>query len=166
MAGQSGGLGFAKKFQEPGYGYFMEYPLDWVYETQTGKTIIFSGPSGTKAWYSTVSIQNVLTTKGGGKYADVDALVAEFKSQLNKSGDARFSSVEAVTYHKNNITLPGKQFIAEYTKDKERFKQWLIILSRSNGNILHAWFYTSPIGQYDEFLGIAKSMLESWTYLE
>ncbi|MRR16291.1 MAG: hypothetical protein EG826_07525 [Deltaproteobacteria bacterium] len=166
QAAASGKINLAKIFKEPGFGYTIDLPPDWVYDIQPGKTIVFSGPSGTKAWFSTVSIQNLRSVKSGGKYADVNALINEFKAQLRAAGDTKFSDEEIVYYRKNNTSLQGKQFMAEYTTDKTRFKQWLIIIPRSNGDLFHAWFYTSPINQYNDFLDIAKAMLDSWMLIE
>lgn len=166
QAAESGKINLAKIFKEPGFGYSIELPPDWVYDIQAGKTIVFSGPSGTKAWYSTVSIQNVFSVKTGGRFADVDGLVEDLKTQLRTASNVNFTNVETIYYRKNNATLQGKQFIAEYTQGKDRFKQWLIILPRPKGDLFHTWFYTSPIHQYNDFLDIAKAMLDSWALIE
>jgi hypothetical protein len=155
-----------KLFQEQGTGYTIEYPNDWTY-TKSGTTVVFSGLSGTKAYFSTVSIQNLLSTKvSSGKFQDVDAVIGGLLRQLETAKEFKRSGTEPFSYSKGNVHLMGKQFVVQYWRDGERFRQWIIVLPRPKGEAFHAWFYTSPITQYDEFLGIAKTMLNSWSIAE
>ncbi|MCX5811673.1 MAG: hypothetical protein NT178_03910 [Proteobacteria bacterium] len=155
-----------KLFQEQGAGYNIEYPYDWTY-AKSGTTFVFSGLSGTKAYFSTVSIQNLLSTKAKvGKYQNVDAVVSDLLNQLETAKEFKRSGIEPFPYSKGSMQLIGKHFIVEYIRDGERFRQWIIVLPRPKGEAFHAWFYTSPITQYDEFLGIAKAMLNSWIITE
>lgn len=155
-----------KLFQEKWAGYTIEYPVDWVYE-KSGSTVVFSGQSGTRAYYSTVSIQNLLSSKvKGGKYQDVNAVINNFLGQLAKTKGFRKSDVTPFIYSKDNKKLIGKQFIGEYSKDGDRFRQWTIVIPRPKKDAFHTWFYTSPMSQYDEFSGIVKTMLNSWTITE
>lgn len=154
-----------KIFQEDSLGYSIQYPYDWVYSKDDPMTIVFSGASGTRAWYSTVSIQNILSAKLKGKYKDLDELAEDLKGQFKTGAkNVAFSGMENFSYNKNFI-LSGKQFTAEYTDQGTRFKQWLILIARPEGGIFYAWFYTSRIEQYNEFLPAAKAMLGSWTIL-
>ncbi|MCX5815919.1 MAG: hypothetical protein NTX75_06695 [Proteobacteria bacterium] len=155
-----------KLFQEQGAGYVIEYPYGWTY-VKSGITVVFSGLSGTKAYFSTVSIQNLLSTKAkAGKYQDVDAVIGDFLNQLKTAKEFKRSNIEPFPYSKGSVHLMGKQFVGEYWRDGERFRQWIIVLPRPKGEAFHAWFYTSPITQYDEFLGTAKIMLNSWIIVE
>ena len=158
----------AMLFQEKGAGYTIEYPGDWVYERSAdGVTFIFSGPSGTKAYHSTVSIQNLLSEKSkAGKYRDADAVVNDLLSLFEKQNGFTKSAVKPFTYSKGPLRLTGKQFSVEYSVDKHVFRQWVIVLPRPRGEIFHVWFYTSPALQYDEFSGTARAMLDSWIILE
>lgn len=153
----------AKLFQEKWAGYTIEYPDNWTYEKPDGSTVVFSGQSGTKAYYSTVSIQNLLSSKAnGGKYQDVDAVINNFLGQLAKAKGFRTSDITPFVYLKGSKKLVGRQFVGEYSKDGESFRQWTIVIPRPQGDAFHTWFYTSPIKQYNEFSGIAKTMLDSW----
>lgn len=157
----------AKLFQDKRAGYTIEYPDNWIYEKSGNSTVVFSGQSGTKAYYSTVSIQNLLSNKmKAGKYQDVDAVVDNFLGQLAKAKGSRKSDITNFIYSRGNLKLMGKQFIGEYSKDGERFRQWTIVLPRPNGEAFHTWFYTSPTKQYDEFLVTATTMLNSWIIAE
>jgi hypothetical protein len=156
-----------KVFKEKGFGYTIEYPADWIYTTQSAHTVIFSGKKETEAYYSTVSIQNLLSTKHKeGQYKDVDAIIEEYEKQLKTAQDARIYHPEPFVYKKDVVTLTGKQFMAEYTLRGERYKQWMIIILRNDGEVFHTWFYISPVKRYDTYLGIAKAMLDSWVILE
>lgn len=152
-----------KLFQEKSAGYTLEYPSDWVYESPDKGTFVFSGPSGTKAFYSTVSLQNLLSDKSGGRYRDVDALVNDLIRQFETAAGFKRSGISPYVYSKGGMRLAGKELVVEYVKDGTRFKQWVIVLPTSSGKILRTWFYTSPAAQYDEFLNTAKAILDSWT---
>lgn len=153
-----------KIYHEKGAVYTIEYPHDWVYEKAGSIAVVFSGPSGTKAYYSTVSIQNLLSKMvSGGRYQNLDALISDILGQLSKAKGFRRSNIEPFDYSKGSIKLTGKQFVAEYQRDGESFRQWCIMIQRPKGDAFHTWFYTSPVTQYDEFSGIAKTMLDSWT---
>src|SRR3972149_10280507 len=69
-------------FQEDDWGFKIEYPKDWVYEKANDYTVIFSGLKDTEAFYSTLNIQKIASTKMGGKYASVDALLQSLKDQI------------------------------------------------------------------------------------
>lgn len=155
-----------KLFKEKAAGYTTEYPADWVYEVSGTSTFVFSGPSGTRAFYSTVSIQNLLSVKAGGSYRDVDSVVSDLVRQFQTAGGFKMSGITPFRYSKGGVQLTGKEFVAEYTKSGTKFKQWVIVLPRPGERIFHTWFYTSPMEQYDEFLGTAKAMLNSWTIIE
>ena len=153
-----------KVFQETGYGYSIWYPSDWALFKQPGQTVVFSGSTGTRAYYSTVSIQNLRSTKlSEGKYKDTDGVIDDLRNQLKNAKEVKMSDVETVQYMKDNLKLTGKQFIAEYSMEAERYRQWIVVFPTPSGEIFLAWFYTSPIDQYNDFLDNAKAMMDSWT---
>jgi hypothetical protein len=155
-----------KLFQEKSAGYTLEYPADWAYESPDKGTFVFSGPSGTRAFYSTVSFQNLLSDKSGGKYRDVDSVVSDLISQFATAAGSKRPGISPYVYSKGGTRLAGKEFVVEYVKEGTRFKQWVIVLPTSSGRILRTWFYTSPEAQYDEFLNTAKAILNSWTIID
>jgi hypothetical protein len=156
-----------KVFQEKGFGYTIEYPAGWIYTTQSAHTVIFSGKKETEAYYSTVSIHNLLSTKHKeGQYKDIDAIIEEYQKQLKTAQDAKIYHPEPFVYKKDGVKLTGKQFMAEYTLQRERYKQWMIIILRNDGEVFHVWIYVSPVKRYETYLGIAKAMLDSWVILE
>jgi hypothetical protein len=156
-----------KVFQEKGFGYTIEYPAGWIYTTQSAHTVIFSGKKETEAYYSTVSIHDLLSTKHKeGQYKDIDVIIEEYEKQLKTAQDAKIYHPEPFVYKKDGVKLTGKQFMAEYTLQRERYKQWMIIILRNDGEVFHVWIYVSPVKRYETYLGIAKAMLDSWVILE
>lgn len=155
-----------KLFQENTAGYTLEYPADWVYEKPDKATFVFSGKSGTRAYYSTVSFQNLNSDKSGGKYHDLDAVVSDLISQFQTAARFKMSGISPFVYSKAGMRLTGKEFVVEYITDGTSFKQWVIVLPTPGGKLFRTWFYTSPADQYDEFLNIAKAILNSWTIIQ
>ena len=164
---ETAGVSNTSLFQEQGFGYVIKYPSDWIYEVSAGKTIIFSGARGTKAYFSTVSIQNLLSTKKeGGKFRDIDAVADDLINQLKTAQDMKMSVIKPFSYSKGRMRLDGKQFTTEYSLQGVRYKQWVIVLPGPKGDIFHTWFYTSPLNQYNNFESISQAMLDSWTIIE
>lgn len=151
-------------FDGKNLGFVISYPAGWVYEQPTPYQIVFSGAKGTDAYYSTVSIQNILSTKKGGKHADVASVVGTFKQQFGTgASDVKVYDEKPFVYRMDsNRILEGVEFKAEYTRQNERFKQWLIVIPRVSGEAFHAWSYTSSPNQYDTYLPAAELMLGSW----
>jgi hypothetical protein len=154
-------------FQEKGFGYTIHYPADWVYAKSSPYTVLFSGQEGTDAFYSTISIQNVASKKRGGKYEDIDSFVTDLKNQLMTGAkNTKIYNEKPLAYEKNWVKLTGKEFIAEYIRQGEHFKQRVIVIKRDTGEIFYAWFYTAPENLYNSFLPVAEAMLDSWTIIE
>jgi hypothetical protein len=154
-------------FQEKGFGYTIRYPADWVYAKSSPYIVIFSGQEGTDAFYSTISIQNIASKKRGGKYENIDSFVADLKNQLITSAkNTKIYKEKPLAYEKNWVKLTGKEFVAEYIRQGEHFKQWVIVIKRDSGEIFYAWIYTAPENLYNSYLPVAEAMLDSWTIIE
>lgn len=151
-------------FEDNQLGYKIEYPYNWIYEKQNAYRIIFSGKEGTDAYFSTISVQNIYAPKASGKYAGIDLVIKDFRKQILTHGeDSKFYNQRQFVYKTNTgIILAGEEFISEYTKSGEKFKQWQIFLPNISGQIIYVWIYTSPVDQYDTYLEVAKDMLDSW----
>lgn len=155
----------ANVFDQEGLGYKMSYPADWIYEAPTQYQIVFSGKEGTPAYYSTVSVQNIASLGLGGKHDDVDSVKRSVIDQLNSnSTDVKIYDEKPFSYLKaDKKSLNGLEFMVEYTRDKDRFRQWIIVVERGGKEVFHIWSYTSPIEQYDAYSDVARDMLNSWT---
>lgn len=154
-------------FKDENFGYQINCPADWVCEKPSNYSIVFSGKEGTGAYYSTVSIQNVASVKMGGKHRDVESVVNSQKSQLTAGAvNTKIYDEKNFIYALKNKKLKGIEFKTEYIRQKENFKQWIIVIPHPKGQLFYVWSYTSPIDQYDEYFKIAKAMLGSWKIFE
>ena len=88
------------------------------------------------------------------------------ESQLKAAKDVKIYQSGVYTYNKVGKVLTGRQFVAEYTLQKERYREWVVIVPRSDGRIFHAWMYTAKANGYNKSYPIAKAMLDSLAIIE
>jgi len=150
-------------FNTDKFGYTINYPTDWQkQEDATNYTAMFANGK------ASVAIQNLASTAMGGTYATADDVVTEFKKQLNQATNVKIEDGADLPYTMADGTqLTAKQFIVEYTipEDNATYKQWQIVLPRTDGQVFHAWSYTSLVENYETYLPIAQEMLASWKLL-
>lgn len=146
--------------------YKIQYPTNWEYEKSSDGTIIFSGKRGTQAYYATVNVQTVLAKKTGGDFSTVKEFMADIKKQavsqspgvkFLESGDIEVTDVTA-TSGKNK----GLYSVFTYQYKGKEFKQWQVAIMRDDHQVFYAWAYTAPSELYSAYVGVGKSMLESW----
>lgn len=144
--------------------YSVNYPVDWE-AIKTGKgTYVFRGKKDTPSYGASISIQTLLTKKNKGKYATIQEIKDDLKSQIFKS------TTHAQIVNEGEIELPQnpKQYKGEYIiftyqyKNKE-MKQMYVFFLRTDQLAFYTWTYAAPLKQYDANLPITKSMYESWT---
>lgn len=150
-------------FSESGYGYRLEYPVDWVLEKSSAFMNVFSGKEGTPAYEAIVTVQNVQPSdaKSGGEAAET--VYAGLKSEL--SGQAKgvdFVGEKQITYSKRGLTLTGRQFVANYDHQGRRFRKWALVLPRPDGSVAHIWSYTAPMERFDAYRPVAEGILNSF----
>lgn len=150
-------------FNTDKFGYTINYPSDWQkQEDTTAYTVVFANSK------ASVAIQNLASKAMGGTYETADDVVKEFKKQLEQTTNVTTTDGADIPYTMEDGTkLTAKQFIVEYTipADNATYKQWQIVLPRANGQVFHAWSYTSLLENYDTYLPIAQEMLVSWKLL-
>lgn len=144
--------------------YTLDYPSNWEYEKAGDGTVIFSGKRGTPAYFSTVNVQTVLSKKNGGDFSSVKEFMADIKSQAtSQSPSTKFIESGTLTVvEKNGKKDKGEFTIFTYNYKGKEFKQWQVVVLRNDGQVFYAWAYTSPVGQYENDVAVAKTMLESW----
>ncbi len=145
-------------------GYTIRFPADWIYDTPSSYQVVFSGKKETPAYYSTVSIQNILSAKQGGRYKDASEVADGTIGQLNQEASAvKISDEKAFIYTtKDGKKLRGLELKAEYARQDKKFRQWVVIVPRPSGETFHVWSYTSPEDLYNTYYGTAQLMLDSW----
>lgn len=151
----AGQVNLENQFCEQKLGYCIRYPGNWRYAKQNEYTVIFSGREGTEAYRATVTIENIASTVIGGQYEDVQAVVDDYKCQLVSQSAA--VCIDSTDYPQ------GNGYVAEFSHAGEAFRQWRLVVARTDGRVLHSWAFTAPVGLYPAYLPIAQAMLASWT---
>lgn len=156
-------------FEGTDVGYVINYPLDWIGLRQASSSVImFSGAEGTEAYNATLNIQNLMTTKTGGKYTDAVSVVKDMKDQVQAGAkDIKYTMDKEVTYtSQKGVDLKGWQFVVEYNLNGKINRQWQVIIPRPEGGYIYMIAYTAPTEIFDKYLDVAQAMVQSWTMLE
>jgi hypothetical protein len=162
VTGEAQGNG-GNTFKDPSLGYTISYPSGWTYAYQAPHIVIFSVRKATNEG-ATISLRNLNSTKvPGGKYKDNDAVLEALMNQLRKAKDVIVYEPEPFLYNKGQVRLTGKQVTAEYTIKGEKYKQWVVVVPRAEGDVFHMWSLVAPAKSYDAVLQAARTMLSSWT---
>jgi hypothetical protein len=153
-----------RRFADPGYGYTLDYPVDWVAIKASPTAVVFGGREGTEAFFATVSIQNVRPPEAEGPGEAVKMVLADLREQLDRDahGIAHLGA-GGFPYKRNGLSLEGQQFLVTYSSDREHFKQWTVVLPRNDAAIVHIWSYRAPERFFNLFRPIAEKMLRGWT---
>ncbi|MBL95068.1 MAG: hypothetical protein CMF70_07160 [Magnetovibrio sp.] len=147
----------AKHFSEPGFGYTISYPANWIFEKLARYTTAFSGPKGTPAYDAIVSVRNIRAQ------VTVEAF-SDFKESLGtKTTNMKILDERDVTYARNGMNLEGHQLIVSYQHAKRNYKKWALVIPHPSGKIIYVWAYTAPNGDFETFRSIAENMLKSWS---
>lgn len=148
-------VALAKRFAEPGFGYTIGYPNDWSYAKPRSFSVVFSGPRGTPADEASVTIENLLSTSGGGQYDTIAAVIDAYKCDLvSGTGDVCISTGQYPN---------GDGYVAQFVYQGVSLKEWRIVVARADGSVFHAWAYAAPSDRFETYLPIAQAMLASWT---
>ncbi|GEM_PF-5586847 len=146
-------------FSDSAYGFSMSYPSDWVYEYASDSMVMFSGKEGSEAYYSTVFIQNLLSTKSGGTYDNLEAIYNDFKEQIASAG-GQISEMRESVFSVGNIDLPAIAMESTFNKEGGTYKQMTVIIQR-NENIFQQFSYTAPVSIYEKYIDTAQQMYNS-----
>ena len=156
-----------RKFGERRLGYAIEYDPGWILERPTPEAVMFSGDVGTDAFFTTVSIQNAAPEEAETAVQAASLIMDDIRAQFAKDAqDVVFDHEAPYIYQRDDIFLLGREFTVSYVMNGERFRQWTMILPRSEGRVAHIWSYRAPAGSYDRFLPVAEAMLRSWTIMK
>lgn len=152
-----------KRFHEAKYGYAIDYPESWIASPEGPYTVVFSGPPGSDAYRSTVSVQNIQPPAANSPSDAASAVLDDIKRALGRSAtDLKFEAETPLYREDATGRLSGRQFLVSYTHGGERFRKWAIVMPRRSGNVAYIWSYTAPIEAFDRFRPLAEQMLDSW----
>jgi len=76
-AGSSPGMTDMLTFNEPGYGFTMNYPREWSYGTDESGYVYFTGSQNTEENQITVIVDSLPSRSAGGMYESIEELYAE-----------------------------------------------------------------------------------------
>lgn len=153
-------------FEDKNNKYSIKYPADWIYDNSKKGTVVFSGKQGTKAFYTTVAIQTVLTKKTGGIYNNLEEFSDSLKKQAHElSNDVNFLAEGPVNLSATakRIKMNGKYLVFTYTYKGVQFKQLQFVFERDDGQAFYAWGYTAHAEFFDVSYPIAKAMFGTWS---
>lgn len=144
--------------------FSIKYPDGWEVQTIGKGTVVFNGRPGTRSFDSSVNVQTVLTQQTGGDFSTVKQFVQDLKNQaIRETPDTRFLESGPVSLvDADGAKLKGEYLIFTYTYAGRQYKQWQVVVLRSDNQVFYAWAYTSLGKQYDLDLDIAKAMFSSW----
>ena len=156
--------GKPKRFAEPGYGYSIQYPAEWVATTPSATTATFSGKQGSDAFQAVVTIQNVQPPLAKTPDQAAEQALADMIASLReKASDVSIIGEQPLAYKNGQINLAGRQMVVTFTHAGQRYRRWALVLPRPTGTVAHIWSYTAPDKQYEAFWPQADAMLKSWT---
>ncbi len=150
-----------KLFAEPGYGFTVNYPQDWIFEKDLEKiAVIFSGPEGTDEYYTTVTFQTVFSRDLGGYYDSLEELYTDLKSQHEEVG-GKIHSYEEQTFEYHGATYPMINYDTTFQMNGEDVWRYVIILERDQ-HAFHQISYTAPIDLIDLSLEEYELILDTF----
>lgn len=153
-----------KRFAEPGYGYTIQYPHEWVADKPSATTATFSGKKGTDAFQAVVAIQNVQPPSAKTPKQAADQAFTDLKDSLKKkASDVLIIGEKPLIYKNAEMNLLGHQMVVTYTFSGLRYRKWALVLPRPDGTVAHIWSYTAPDKGFETFRPLADAMLKSWT---
>ena len=153
-------------FEEPGYGYSIRYPKDWVHMKPSKMTATFSGIEGSAAYSAIVSVQNISPPQVETSEDAASLALSELKESLQKSVLSLHVQYDKPwDYTRKPFHLSGRELIVSYTHAGQKFLKKIIILPRPFRKLAHIWSYTAPAKIFDTYRETANKMLLSWIIL-
>lgn len=146
------------QFNDPGFGFVMDYPKEWEVTRPRAHTAMFSGPEGSPAFDAVVSVQNVQPPGAASASEAAGKAMDDLKSALSKDADGlKYIGESKLT------ESPGTQIMVSYTYSGRQFRKWAVVVPRPSGTVAHVWSFTAPVAAFKEYRAVAENMLRSWT---
>jgi hypothetical protein len=153
-------------FNEPKFGYTIRYPADWKYEIQEdGYIVIFMNKKGEET-SGMVVIQNLVSTKMGGKYEDVDAVMNWMINGIKAAdANAQITNVETFAHPtEDGQQVIGKMFAMKYTYQGQTFGRMVAVIPHNiDGKVFHLWYYEALQDVFMANKSTILAILASWT---
>ncbi len=158
--------GALQRFSEPGYGYTIDYPADWLLTKPSRVTTVFSGRPGTAAFEAVISVQNVQPPAAADARQAASIALQEVKSAVQQAaGEPSFTQEQSWVSESDAGAHEGRQLTVRYRHRGQIFLKHIVVVPRRSGTVAHVWTYTAPETRFSTFRPIASKMLRSWTIL-
>lgn len=163
---ETGAPAATQRFQEPGYGYVIDYPAQWKLSKPGAMATVFSGPEGSPDYAAIIGIQNIAPPGAKDPNEAARRAFNQLRASLgNAVGDMQVIEDRPWTYARPGLRLVGRQMVVTYRHAGAVFQKRMIVVPRPTGSVAHIWSYTAPQAQYAGLQPAADSMLQSWTIL-
>jgi len=129
-------------FNEPGYGFTMNYPQGWNYRIDADGTIIFQGAQGSDDFYNIFMVIVIPTSRNGGNYSSLNDVLSGLR-KLYDSLDGEILAVEEVEAQIGNLTHRVLQVIANYDSSEGSIIEVQFIIERDS-NYYYQLLYSAP----------------------
>ncbi len=150
-------------FNEPGYGFTMDYPDNWDY-TIDDNIVDFRGPSGTVENDSSVKVQILISSRIGGTYSSIDDLYQELESLYSSLNGEVYEYESGVDYI-GGSEYPYIVAAAMYEYEGEEYVEVVAIIERDT-DYYYLYMYTVPLSAEEEFFDLVFDvMFESFEFV-
>lgn len=129
-------------FNEPGYGFTMNYPLGWNYEIAGDGSVIFQGAQGSDDFYNIFMVMIIPTSRNGGKYSALNDVLYGLREQYDSMNGEILNS-EEVEAQIGNSTHRVLQVIANYDSIEGKVIEVSFIIERDS-NYYYQLIYSAP----------------------
>lgn len=151
-----------QRHQENRMGVEMSYPSGWRLSRPDDFTIVFSGTPGSEAGAVIVSIRNVATNNSVPEEARAEGMLQQLRTQMAYAdANIRHEPTASISIGQGTQMVQGLQMVSSFDRNGAGFQQWVIIMPRSDSNVLHVWTYVSPRNYFQKFQKTAETMASS-----
>jgi hypothetical protein len=161
--GLASGVAGMLTFNEPDYGFTMNYPADWSYYMD-GSMVSFESPPGTPAEELTVLVQILGNTSIGGQYASLDDVYNAMES-LYRDLDGELLESERGTDYIGDAMHDYVWTGAIYTYEGVEYLELAMVIQRDS-EYFYLLMYTIPLDAEEDFMDLVfDEMFESFRFV-
>lgn len=164
LAGMGSSAAGMLTFNEPGYGFTINYPKSWDYEI-ADNIIVFRGPPGTDEFDNKISVQILFTKEAGGMYSNFDEIYADLESQYRSQAGSVFDYGTGADYigdTEHPYMIMGAYFEAEGVEYTE-----LSLTLQRDSDYYYLLYYTVPASIGDKYMDLVfDEIFESFRFVD
>jgi hypothetical protein len=142
-------------FNEPGYGFTMNYLRGWNYTIAGDGSVIFQGAQDSDDFYNIFMVMVIPTSRNGGNYSSLNDVLSGLREQYD-SMDGEILNVEEVEAQIGNLTHRVLQVIANYDSIEGNIIEVSFIIERDS-NYFYQLLYSAPEEISEAYIDIIMS---------